>query len=170
MNKRFSKLSGIVTLCLLAILAGVGTYAYYATTKTGAIGAKSLSWSFKAGANADSVDTKNFTVTIDDAQPGTSGTIPITLSAVGSGVDVDYTIDISMTENPNSELVFKKENSSGDAVTLGDSALSGRITANTSTTVTLYWEWPYGDKANNELAGKNTTFTFTITGKQKNPA
>ena len=35
MNKKFSKLSGIVTLCLLAVLAGVGTYAYYATTKNG---------------------------------------------------------------------------------------------------------------------------------------
>ena len=73
MNKKFSKLSGIVTLCLLAVLAGVGTYAYYATTKNGTLNATSLSWSFKAGASADKVDTKDFTITIPDAQPGSNG-------------------------------------------------------------------------------------------------
>ena len=170
MNKKFSKLSGLVTLSLLAIWAGVGTYAYYATTKNAKVNANSLSWSFKAGATTSSVDTKNFTITISDAQPGTSGTIPINLSASGSDVDVDYTIGIKMTSNPNTALNFKKENSSGTTITLGDSALTGTLIKNTSTTVNLYWEWPYGTTADNSMAGKDTTFTFTITGKQKNKA
>lgn len=170
MNKKFSKLSGIVTLCLLAVLAGVGTYAYYATIKNGTLNATSLSWSFKAGASADKVDTKDFTITIPDAQPGSNGVIPIALSAAGSGVDVEYTIDISMITNPNAALNFKKENASGDAVTLGTGALTGTLTKDTSDTINLYWEWPYGETADNSMAGKNTTFKFTITGKQKNPA
>lgn len=170
MKNKFSKLSGLVTLSLLAIWAGVGTYAYYATTKNGTLNATSLSWSFKAGTSSSSVDTKTFTITIPDAQPGSSGTIPITLSAAGSGVDVNYTIGIKMTANANSALTFKKENASGTTVTLGDSALTGTLTKNTSTTVNLYWEWPYGTSADNSMAGKKTTFTFTITGKQKNPA
>lgn len=170
MNKKFSKLSGIVTLCLLAVLAGVGTYAYYATTKNGTLNATSLSWSFKAGASAGEVNTKDFTITIPDAQPGSNGVIPIALSAAGSGVDVEYTIDISMITNPNTALNFKKENASGDAVTLGTGALTGTLTKDTSDTINLYWEWPYGETADNSMAGKNTTFKFTITGKQKNPA
>ena len=129
-----------------------------------------MSWSFKAGASADKVDTKDFTITIPDAQPGSNGVIPIALSAAGSGVDVEYTIDISMITNPNAALNFKKENASGDAVTLGTGALTGTLTKDTSDTINLYWEWPYGETADNSMAGKNTTFKFTITGKQKNPA
>lgn len=169
MNKKFSKLSGIVTVCLLAILAGVGTYAYYATTIAGNLTAQSLSWSFKAGANAESVNTEAFTITIPDAYPGAHGTIPIALSATGSGVDVDYTIDITMSENPNNALKFKKESASGENVTLGTSALSGRLTKDTSNVVNLYWEWPYGESADNSMQGKVTKFTFTITGKQVQP-
>lgn len=169
MNKMFSKLSGIVTLSLLAILAGVGTYAYYATTKSGVVTANSLSWSFKAGANAGSVSTSNFTITIPDAYPGASGVIPIALSAAGSDVDVDYTIGIAMTSNANGALEFKKENASGAAVTLGPTALSGKLTKGTTGTVNLYWSWPYGAAADNSMAGKTTTFTFTITGKQAQP-
>lgn len=169
MNKMFSKLSGIVTLCLLATLAGVGTYAYYATTFSGKVTAKAVSWSFKAGSSASSVGTSNYTVTIEDAYPGASGTIPIALSAAGSGVDVNYTIGIAMTSNPNSALVFKKENASGSTVTLGTSAITGKLTKNTTSTINLYWEWPYGTSADNSMQGKTTTFTFTITGKQVNP-
>lgn len=170
MNKKFSKLSGIVTMCLLAVLAGVGTYAYYATTKSGTLNTRALSWKFAAGASADTVDTKDFTITIPAAAPGESGTIPIALSAVGSEVDVDYTVDIIMTTNPNAALIFKKESAAGTAVTLGNGVFTGTLTAGTADTVNLYWEWPYGEVADNSMAGKVTTFTFTITGKQAKPA
>lgn len=163
MNKLFSKTSGIITICLLVLLAGVGTYAYYASTVTGNATASSLAWSFKANTKSDS-----FTVTIPNAYPGATGSIPITLSAVGSGVDVSYTIDASMTTNPNAELKFYSDNGRTKALTLGNNCLSGTITAGQTIDATIYYSWPYGTTANNSMAGKTTTFTFTVTGKQVN--
>lgn len=163
MNKLFSKTSGIVTVCLLVLLAGVGTYAYYASTITGTVTANSLAWSFKVN------EEKNtFTVSLPNAYPGATGSIPITLSAVGSGVDVSYTIDASMTANPNAELKFYSDSGRSKALTLGNGCLTGTITAGQTKDVTIYYTWPYGTTANNSMAGKTTTFTFTVTGKQVN--
>ena len=162
MNKLFSKTSGIVTVCLLVLLAGVGTYAYYASTITGTVTANSLAWSFKVNNQ-----TSTFTVSLPNASyPGARGSIPITLSAVGSGVDVSYTIDASMTTNPNAELKFYSDSGRTKALTLGTGCLTGTITAGQTKDVTIYYTWPYGTTANNSMAGKTTTFTFTVTGKQ----
>lgn len=163
MNKLFSKTSGIITICLLVLLAGVGTYAYYASKVTGTATASSLAWSFKANEQ-----TSSFTVSLDDAYPGAVGSIPITLSAVGSEVDVSYTIDASMTTNPNAELKFYSDSGRSKALTLGNGCLTGTITAGQTRDVTIYYTWPYGSTANNSMAGKTTTFTFTVTGKQVN--
>ena len=163
MNKLFSKTSGIVTVCLLVLLAGVGTYAYYASTITGTVTANSLAWSFKVNNQ-----TSTFTVSLPNAYPGATGSIPITLSAVGSGVDVSYTIDASMSENPNAELSFYSDSGRTKALTLGPGCLTGTITAGTTQDATIYYTWPYGTTANNSMAGKTTTFTFTVTGKQVN--
>ena len=163
MNKLFSKTSGIITICLLVLLAGVGTYAYYASTVTGTATASSLAWSFKVNE-----ETNTFTVSLPNAYPGATGSIPITLSAVGSGVDVSYTIDASMTTNPNGELKFYSDSGRSKALTLGNGCLTGTITAGQTKDVTIYYTWPYGSTANNSMAGKTTTFTFTVTGKQVN--
>lgn len=163
MNKLFSKTSGIVTVCLLVLLAGVGTYAYYASAITGTVTANSLAWSFKVNDQ-----TTAFTVSLPNAYPGATGSIPITLSAVGSGVDVSYTIDASMSENPNAELSFYSDSGRTEALTLGNGCLTGTITAGQTKDVTIYYTWPYGTTANNSMAGKTTTFTFTVTGKQVN--
>lgn len=163
MNKLFSKTSGIITICLLVLLAGVGTYAYYASTVTGTATASSLAWSFKVNE-----ETNTFTVSLPNAYPGATGSIPITLSAVGSGVDVSYTIDASMTTNPNGELKFYSDSGRSKALTLGNGCLTGTITAGQTKDVTIYYTWPYGSTANNNMAGKTTTFTFTVTGKQVN--
>ena len=165
MNKLFSKTSGIVTVCLLVLLAGVGTYAYYASKVTGTATASSLAWSFKVNDEAST-----FTVSLPNpnAYPGATGSIPITLSAVGSGVDVSYTIDASMTTNPNGELKFYSDSGRSKALTLGNGCLTGTITAGQTKDVTIYYTWPYGTTANNSMAGKTTTFTFTVTGKQVN--
>lgn len=163
MNKLFSKTSGIITICLLVLLAGVGTYAYYASTVTGTATASSLAWSFKVNE-----ETNTFTVSLPNAYPGATGSIPITLSAVGSGVDVSYTIDASMTTNPNGELKFYSDSGRSKALTLGNGCLNGTITAGQTKDVTIYYTWPYGSTANNNMAGKTTTFTFTVTGKQVN--
>lgn len=163
MNKLFSKTSGIITICLLVLLAGVGTYAYYASTVTGTATASSLAWSFKVNE-----ETNTFTVSLPNAYPGATGSIPITLSAVGSGVDVSYTIDASMTTNPNGELKFYSDSGRSKSLTLGPGCLTGTITAGQTKDVTIYYTWPYGTTANNSMAGKTTTFTFTVTGKQVN--
>ena len=165
MNKLFSKTSGIITICLLVLLAGVGTYAYYASTVTGTATASSLAWSFKVNDQAST-----FTVSLPNpnAYPGATGSIPITLSAVGSGVNVSYTIDASMTTNPNAELKFYSDSGRTKALTLGNGCLTGTITAGQTKDVTIYYTWPYGTTANNSMAGKTTTFTFTVTGKQVN--
>ena len=163
MNKLFSKTSGIVTVCLLVLLAGVGTYAYYASTITGTVTANLLAWSFKVND-----ETNTFTVSLPNAYPGATGSIPITLSAAGSGVDVSYTIDASMTTNPNAELLFYSDSGRSKALKLGNGCLTGTITAGQTKDATIYYSWPYGTTANNSMAGKTTTFTFTVTGKQVN--
>lgn len=163
MNKLFSKTSGIVTVCLLVLLAGVGTYAYYASTVKGTLTTKSLAWSFKVNNQAST-----FTVSLPNSYPGATGSIPITLSAVGSGVDVSYTVDASMTTNPNAELLFYSDSGRKKALTLGKGCLTGTITAGETKDVTIYYSWPYGTTANNSMSGKTTTFTFTVTGKQVN--
>ncbi len=161
MNKLFSKTSGIVTVCLLVLLAGVGTYAYYASTVTGTVAVNSLAWSFQVNNEAST-----FTVSLPNAYPGATGSIPITLSAVGSGVDVSYSINATMTANPNGELLFYSDSGRTKALTLGNNCLSGTITAGETKDATIYYSWPYGTTANNSMAGKTTTFTFTVTGKQ----
>lgn len=161
MNKLFSKTSGIVTVCLLVLLAGVGTYAYYASTVTGTVAVNSLAWSFQVNNEAST-----FTVSLPNAYPGATGSIPITLSAVGSGVDVSYSINATMTANPNGELLFYSDSGRTKALTLGNNCLSGTIRAGETKDATIYYSWPYGTTANNSMAGKTTTFTFTVTGKQ----
>ena len=161
MKKLFSKTSGIVTVCLLVLLACVGSYAYYSTVVAGKATSTGVAWSFKANNSATTFSN----VALPEIAPGDSGSIPITLSAEGSGVNVDYKVSMTMAAGGDGNLVFYKDSTHQTPLTLGSNILTGTLEAGKTTTLNVYYVW---QSSTNDAtyAGKTTTFNITVVGTQ----
>ncbi len=167
----------IIAIALLFIgvfMILIGSYAFYQSTLSGTVNVTMARWDFKANNQTSSFSvaltpTQSSTTLNSTIAPGTSGTIPINLTATNSDLDVDYTITFSNFSNVPTNLVFKVDNVTTNIRANGYS-ITSTLAAGGSTSKTITWEWPYGNSssvtADNADADKSMSFTINVVGQQ----
>ena len=157
--------AGIAVL-VLGIGFAIGTYAYYQTTVTGSASGTVLYWDCTQ-------NVSNATTVLNNLYPGKSGSITFNLTC---SMEADYSIYITAqtnmgpgnTAHPNLNLYKNSATTvSSNIITSSSSSAvaTGTLSAGTATTVTLYYNWPYGTVE--EYKTGNPSFTYSITFKQK---
>ena len=185
-NKKFSGLSLTVIALLLVAIVGTGVYAYYASQATGTANVRSLKYAFQVeGGDTLTTDGQTFEVTLtpNTIQPGTQVAIPVTVSATGSEVAVDYTIGVKYADGseviPNLDLCLTSA-ANGEcesALTINEAAgeyatvATGNLAAGAAeTTKTFYVTWPYGtDDSDTAYMNKTVTLSIEVKGQQARP-
>ena len=127
-----------IAIAVIAIFGSI-SYAFYQTTINGKINGTIAEWKFTANDQ-----TNSFNINLGELYPGKTGTYNITLSAIGSELDVYYEI-IFTTASINQYMYWdsgytKKLSSSGNSYV----GKYGVITKGSSVTVPIYFNWPYG--------------------------
>ena len=166
-NKKFNAFSISVIAILLVAILGTGVYAYYQTVITGTASMTALTWEFTVDSKSDT-----FSKVLPDLKPGSNGSFDLVLGATNSGVDVDYEITLKYaTSSPTIQnLKFYSDEVKANEIT-STTKLTGTVTKAGTKTVTIYYDWPYGNAssvaADTADAGKSVTFDITVSGKQK---
>lgn len=175
-----------LTLCLASTALMSGTMAKYTTTVTGDGTATVAKWSFQVN---EKDSAQKFTVNLTDTSlngkvttgkiaPGTDGSFAIKLDANGSDTAVDYVITFSNFVNQPANLKFYSDAAFTNEITdLESNGITGTIALGSIGTVkieTIYWKWDYetlgvDDKVDTGDAGKDMSFTITVTGTQSDP-
>ena len=142
-EKNYKKIMIITIIASIIVVLGTVSYAFYQTTIYGTVSGTIAKWSFTANNQTDSFD-----LDLGELYPGKSGTYNITLSAENSDLDVYYELIFNGTNNNN---FFYWDNSYTKPLYDYDSGSYvgryGIITKGSTTTIPLYFNWPYGDNA-----------------------
>ena len=184
MKKRKTALAIAFLLIGVAALGlAAAVYAKYISsiTKTGT--ATVAKWSFSSD-NTDGTITCELdetydpdTLVADKIAPGTSGKCPIQISNANTEVGVHYEISPSVTSKP-ANLKFYSDASHQTELT-GSAKVEGDLDPGAaSTTIYVYWNWPYQDgttaydtaDTSDGTSGSTMTMTFDVTGTQVQPA
>lgn len=162
------------SLAVLAIGFAAGTYAYYQNTITGTASGTVLAWNCtaKSGNEGAKGDGEQFTISLGNLYPGSSGSRTITIA---SSILADYKVTFDTFTNmgtgsnhPN--LYLYKDSGFATKINASDS-LTGEVAAGGSKDVTFYYNWPYGDP--DKKIGKDTynsappSFRVNVTCSQK---
>ena len=183
-KKRNDKTIFIVAVILFALAVGlfVGAYARFQTQVTGTASLKTAHWAFSVNGSTTtfSVDLASGTVqngwiqvtegweTFYRIQPGTTGSFDLILSAEGSDVDVTYNAVFGgLSGNvPTNLALFSDAQHTQNLANLSGQV----IPAGQQATVTIYWQWLYGESTDDTpYAGQTLELPITITGYQVNP-
>lgn len=179
----------LVFIVMLTLIAVSGTYAKYTTSLSGKATAVVARWAFKASDKDGTQLSESFEIdlakTADEGtvvdvdgvkkiQPGSKGTIEITID--NSESDVDATLDVKATDAKGLEL--SKDQFTVGAVTIEDAA-DNKVKAGTTAKAKVTWEWLYNksEDADTEDTTKGKAadgakldiVNFVITGTQVNP-
>ena len=155
-----------IAMMVAAIGLGVGTYAYYQTQITGTVSGSITPWSFKVNNN-----TATFTAQLGDLYPGVTGTIPLQVSTVDSGLGADVTISFSGLNNWPANLKLGKNADCSQTITPGTTQITDTLAANDSKTITIYYCWPYGTAGSDTSPSSDqvASVNITVVGKQVEP-
>ena len=163
MNKKVF-LAICVCLFVFSVTITFETYARYQSSVTGTATLSTAHWSFVANDV-----TTTFTVDLGSLYPGIDNSYDIRLSAIGSDVDVDYTITFDSAVDIPANLGFYKDSAKQLPINVNGGTVSGRVQAQTDTVITIYYEWPYGTDVEQYVPGE-PEFKMTIVGRQKDPS
>ncbi|MBQ4634593.1 MAG: hypothetical protein IJB71_04525 [Bacilli bacterium] len=150
-----------IAILVLAIGIAFGTYAYYQTTITGTISGNVAKWSFTANGQ-----TSSLSIDLGDIYPGKSGTYNVILSAEDSELDVYYelyVVDASYTMASKLFLDSAHTKMFDPCVYPG---VYGTITAGTTKTVPIYFNWLYDDFGAEVYVENLGIFFIEIVGQQ----
>lgn len=183
----------LASILLIAVLMSTcaisGTFAKYATETKGTASARVAIWSFDVGETDITTQNANFTfdlgktitetdgsaesdVETDDGgelllAPGTKGSFDIVLENT-SEVTAQYKVVFDQSEMPAN---FTYTYTVGD-VNTNEEALAqfAQIGMNDEVTITVNWEWPFGDavSSDNQYQGKTLEMDVTVTVEQVN--
>lgn len=177
-NKKISLvILGIITL-IFAIAAGY-TFSKYFYSIPGSASATVAAWSFKANAGDE---TKKLTEIIlkptggTKIAPGTTGEFQIKVDAIGSDVDVNYSVNISQEHLPaNMRFKIKGETQEYNSMAaLAEAKVHGTLdSTNQTKTYTVVWNWPYENTSTNTNSNdmnalnlSNVGFQIEVVGEQ----
>ncbi len=170
MKTKSDKFYLFIAVFSLIVLVSTGVYAYYQTSYSSKMNGSTLAWSFKVNN-----ETKTFTKELGNLYPGVSGEIPLELSAVGSGINVNYEISIAYesTSETIKNLKFYSTKVAEDSYSNevnSTSKIEGTITAGGKVNKTIYYYWPFGDETSTtddyNDRGKTINLVISITGVQ----
>lgn len=152
----------LVSLLLLASAAIYMAFAWYTKmTSVSELSFDTAMWDFNANYNVSDFTINVFSyprkddsgqlITTGKSAPGTSGWIPVKLSAAKSDIDVEYAlwIDKSTMSSEFQERIFFYSDAAmtqklGEMDASGDTnILSGTIPKGSEINLTLYWRWVY---------------------------
>lgn len=193
MNK-FIKI-GLVGITLAAITAGVfinTTFSKYTNKVVGDGEIQIAKWNFKVNeqteqfANIKLAETyNNNTLTNGKIAPGAKGSFDLVIDSSTSEVGVDYKVDFKNETNKPTNLIYKFKDNTVENIEELEQYLTGTINANDTNkvrTLTIEWEWPYGDSTegviteddkidtNEGLEALDYTFDVEVTGVQVVPS
>jgi hypothetical protein len=172
----------VVTVCAF----GYATYAFFQTTYTAKVtGTLTASWTFDflgadKGAAVDGLTSFKCTegcanLGTADAKlaPGSKGSFTLKVDASTSTVATEAAITMYGLTNAPTGLVFKVGETTLDGTAL--TAPGAEVAkfdwpaedAAKTNSVTVNWEWPYGDAADNSAQGKTVTFNLKAVATQK---
>ena len=177
----------IVLLLLFAITGGfvVGTYAKYVEEITGNNGTATVAkWAF-ATENASqnisvALSPTAHTSTLTDGKiaPGASGSFNVALTNAQTEVAVAFEVKLTNASGVPTNLKFYSDSTYQHEITPGDTTITGKLAAKSSTEVLvpIYWKWAYetenGDTTdtNEGKAAGDMTVTVYIKGTQLPPS
>ncbi len=146
------KKKGILLAVSILLLLVVGIYftlAWYTKmTSVGGMNFNVAKWDFDANYSIGDLYLNVYSYTHVNgglAAPGTSGEMPILLSAEDSDTDISFLITIDKTTMSNEfqeRIYFYKDKEMQQMIT-PDSTITGIIDAGGTTTVKIYWKWIY---------------------------
>ena len=184
-KRKQALISAIVLFLIGLVMLFLGTYTYYNSQVTGTVNGTIAVWVFKANDATTSFrinlePSQNVTATYTNAYseqvktiaPGTSGSFSIELSTIGSGLAVNYEITFSTFTNKPSNLKFYSDSGFNNEtdITASGYKIQGSLSANSTTTETIYWQWPYGNSgsitSDNAAADKPVSFNLNVVGQQ----
>lgn len=152
-----------IAMMIFAVAISVGTYAYYQTTITGSINATILTWDC-----ANTGSTGSGTVNLGNLQPGSSGSFTFLIKSTNFRTDVDVKMSYASTANvPGNFKLYKTKSgttySNEISLTTVPATIftNSNVAANTPSEYYVYYNWPYGTTAEDELSS-TTNLTFTI--------
>lgn len=160
------KRKGILLAVSILLLIAAGVYLtlgwYTKMTSVGGMQFDVARWDFSANYSIGDFQLNVYKYSQVDggsgekAAPGTSGEIPVLLSAESSEADVNYnlTIDKSSMSKEFQERVFFYKDAAMTQLITPDVTLTGTIKKGNSTTVTIYWKWIYEFKDIPKSGGK----------------
>ena len=150
-----------IAILVLAIGIAFGTYAYYQTTISGTISGTVAQWSFKANGQ-----TSSLSIDLGDIYPGKSGTYNVVLSAEDSELDVYYELYVVHASYDMASKLFLDSAHTKILHPCVYPGVYGTITAGTTKTVPIYFNWLYDDFGAEEYVENLGVFFIEIVGQQ----
>ncbi len=191
---RFVKI-GLVGVTLAAIVAGVfinTTFSKYTNKVVGDGETQIAKWSFKVNEETEQFTTIKLAETYDKntltngkIAPGAKGSFDLIIDSSTSEVGVDYMVDFKNETNKPTNLIYKFKDNTVENIEELEQYLTGTINANDENkvrTLTIEWEWPYGDKTTGVITKEDEidtteglkaldyTFDVEVTGVQVVPS
>ena len=163
MNKKVLFFILCLGLFLTSVFVTYRSYAAFTSGVTGTATLKTAHWSFTADG-----ESSTFTTNLGDLHPGVENSYSVRLSAVGSDVDVDYTITFGSPHDIPANLKFYRDSAKQIEISLNGGTVSGTIQARTESVITIYFAWPYGSTVEQYVPGE-PWFNMTMVGRQTDP-
>ena len=171
-NKKILSLVLLIALVLLMCLAGYTFARYYKTVDAGTAASNIARWSFGAG------DTLS-TISLSDQKiaPGTTGNFAIEVDATNSEVGVDYEVKFSNEKNVPRKMKFyavttdqktlRQQTITVNSLSELEEKINGSIpvaVGNQKRTITVYWEWPFNENAQDGIDNEDGTLKLDSNG------
>lgn len=152
MNKKKKILLTVAIILILIVLVAAGyTFSKYYQEIKGSASTQIAAWSFKANAGNDNASITDIVLkngSEEKIAPGSSGNFQIKVDALGSDVDVKYSVKVSEEKLPSNMIFYiegNKETKYTSLAKLAEAELKGSLatTSSQTKTYTINWEWPF---------------------------
>ncbi len=151
-------------LFIISIFATYQSYARFTSSVTGTASLRTAHWDFVVNN-----ESTTFTTNLGNLHPGIENSYSIRLSALGSDVDVAYTITFGSPHDIPANLKFYRDSAMQSEISLNGGTITGTVQARTDNVITIYFAWPYGSTVEQYVPGE-PWFNMTIVGRQTDPS
>ncbi len=140
------------------------SYASYRSSVTGTASVRTAHWDFIVNNMR-----QTFTIDLGDLYPGVENSYDVRLNAVGSDVDVHYTITFDSQHDIPANMGIYRDSTHQYEISLNGGTVTGTVQAGTENVITIYYAWPYGSAVEPYVPGE-PWFNMTIVGYQEDPS
>jgi len=163
MNKKVF-LAICLGLFIFSLVVTYESYALFTSQVKGSATLRTARWDFLVNG-----ERTTYTTNLGDLYPGVSNSFSMRLGAIGSEVDVEYSIKFDSPHDIPANLKLYRDAALQSEINIDGGTVSGSIQAGTETVITIYYAWPYGSAVEQYVPGE-PWFNMTIIGYQKDPS